>query len=252
MNIAIVFYGQPRDYLKGYNNIIQFIKTQHDCKFDFFYHCWVLDENEHYKCSPWKNIDDSTLLYNKDIITHLQKLYNPISHEIENQNCVILDDSLYNNTIAFKNTKGLKLSNINNTLFQMYSRNKARNVLKKYLDKNCTQYDFVMMLRFDINEMPHINFNALNKQKVYVSNLWYYHNFRKIIPDNCIITPTNIFLEWFNIYDTLKDILDNTQLMYNVNRLNEDFEINAEQLIFSKYILHYHNTDNILYFEKGF
>ena len=36
MNIAIILYGQPRNYIKGYNNIKQFIKTQHNCHFDFF------------------------------------------------------------------------------------------------------------------------------------------------------------------------------------------------------------------------
>ena len=36
MNIAVVLYGQPRDYIKGYNNIMKFIKTQDNCKFDFF------------------------------------------------------------------------------------------------------------------------------------------------------------------------------------------------------------------------
>ena len=109
MNIAVVLYGQPRDYLKGYNNIMAFIEKQKDCKFDFFYHCWKLNENEQYKYSPWRNIDANTLIYSEKIITDLEELYKPISYEIENQNQVSFDDSLYKNTIAFNNTKGLKI-----------------------------------------------------------------------------------------------------------------------------------------------
>ena len=35
MNIAIVLYGQPRDFLKGYENINNIIKNNINCKFDF-------------------------------------------------------------------------------------------------------------------------------------------------------------------------------------------------------------------------
>ena len=38
MNIAVVLYGQPRDYIKGYNNIMEFYKNQENVIFDFFYH----------------------------------------------------------------------------------------------------------------------------------------------------------------------------------------------------------------------
>ena len=132
----------------------------------------------------------------------------------------------------------------------MYSRNKARNLLHTYLKKidYKVHYDFVIILRFDIDLMPKIHFNKLNKSNVYVSNI---HLPRKIIPDNCIIAPTNIFLEWFNVYDMLKNILDNTQLLKIVTELNENIIINAEQIIFAKYIFHYQNTDNILYFQEN-
>jgi hypothetical protein len=250
MNIAIVLYGQPRDYLKGYNNIIAFIKTQKNCKFDFFYHTWKLNKNESYKCSPWRNIDTNNLIYHENIINNLQELYNPISYEISNQNELDFDDLLYKNTIAFNNTRGLKINNINNILYQMYSRNKARNLLYEYLNKidNTIHYDFVMILRFDINIMPEVNLNEMDTSKTYISDI---HYPRKVIPDNCIITPTKIFLEWFNIYETLKDILDNADLLKNLHILNEDLHINAEELILAKYIFHYKNFINIRYFKGG-
>jgi hypothetical protein len=251
MHIAIVLYGQPRNYLKGYHNITEFIKTQYNCTFDFFYHCWVLNENETYKHSPWRNISSSDLCFNTNTSIELQKLYKPISHEIENQNDVMFEPSIYKDTIAFNNnTDKNLLNNINNTLFQMYSRNKARNILDRYLEKmgETVHYDFVMMLRFDISNMPSIQFNELDKLKVYISNI---HCPRKIIADNCIIAPIPIFLQWFNIYDRLKDIINNTQLLEDIIKLNETIYINAEELIFAKYIFQYKNTDNISYFNGG-
>jgi hypothetical protein len=130
----------------------------------------------------------------------------------------------------------------------MYSRNKARNVLQRYLEKNNVHYDFVLTLRFDLSIMPNIQFNELNKSNVYISNL---HCPRKIMPDNCIIAPTDIYLKWFNIYEMLKDIIDNINLFEKIKSLNEDLDINPEELILAKYIYHYQNTDNILYFTGG-
>jgi hypothetical protein len=247
MKIAIVLFGQPRDYVTGYNNIMNFIKQHTDCSFDFFYHCWTLNEGQSYNTSPWRKIDKNTLIYKNEIITDLQNLYNPCLCEYENQNQVSFDDSIYKNTIAYNNTSGLALSNIDNTLFHMYSRNKARNLLDTYLKKMDYKihYDFVIMMRFDIGFIPKINLNELNISYTYLSDM---HLPRNIIPDIFIITPTKIFLEWFNIYESLNYTLNNKGLYENMLSLNEKLYINAEELIFAKYIFHYKNTDNIKYF----
>ena len=248
MNIAIILYGQPREYMKGYNNIMTFIKNQNNCNFDFFYHTWKLKENQSYQYSPWRNIDKNTLIYNDNIINDLQNLYNPISCEIENQEDIIFNESLYKNTLLYNNTTGLRITNINNTLYQMYSRNKARDLLNNYLNENNKNYDFVIFVRFDIGVMPIININELEKNKTYISNSLYP---RKCFPDFCIISPTNIFLEWFNIYDKLSELLNNKELINKIYSYSEGFEINAEDLIFGKYIFHYDNIDNIRYFNGG-
>lgn len=247
MKIAVVLYGQPRDYLKGYNKIMDFINSQ-GCEFDFFYHCWSLNENETYKYSPWRNIDNTSLIYTKNIITHLQELYNPISCEIENQATVTFDKSLYVNSIAFNNTMEHSKANVNNTLFQMYSRNKARNILYEYLEKTKENYDCVLTLRFDISSMPEVNLNSLNKSMVYISNV---HYPRKIISDNCIIAPTKVYLDWFTIYDRLQELINNKELMETIRALDEKLIINPEELILSNYIFYYKNLDNISYFNGG-
>lgn len=248
MKIAVVLYGQPRDYLTGYRNIMTFIKQHPTCTFDFFYHVWKLNENEIYSCSPWRPIDN--LIYKDKIITELQELYNPISYECEYQTKLIFNNLSYKNTLAFNNTVEPQLSNINNVLFQLYSRNKARNLLNEYLKKegNNVHYDFVLSVRFDIINMPEVNLSELNTSYTYISDRLYP---RKTMSDMCIITPTSVFLEWFNIYEKLKDIIDNDDLTWDVNVLDEKLILNTEELIFAKYIFHYKNVNNIKYFKGG-
>jgi len=250
MRIAVALYGQPRDYMKGYNNIMAFINKHNDCTFDFFYHCWSLNENQSYKHSPWRDINKDSLIFREEILTHLQELYNPISCEIQNQNLITFDESLYNDTIAFNNTKGIRISNINNTLFQMYSQNKVRNLVDAYLTKmdNSVHYDFVILTRYDVGVMPDIDLTAMDTSDTYVSDILFP---RKIIPQACIITSMKMFVEWFNIYDALNDILDNKDIAEYMSSLNECLQINPEELVFAKYLFHYKIPVNIHYFNGG-
>jgi hypothetical protein len=64
--------------------------------------------------------------------------------------------------------------------------------------------------------------------------------------------PKKIFIEWFDIYERLKDILNNKDLISIVHSFNEKLDINPEELMFAKYLLHYKNVDNIQYFNGGY
>ena len=247
MNIAIILHGQPRDYKKGYNNIMNFIKKQTDCKFDFFYHTWRINENEYYTTSKWRNIDQNTLLFKEEILSDLHELYNPISYEIDNQNTLTFDESLYMNTIAFNNSNSIYLGNISNTLFNIYSKTKARHLFDKYLKKmdNTVHYDFVIPLRFDIDNMPEVNLRELDIYKTHVPNILYP---RYLLPDFCCITSQKIYLEWHNLYEMLPEFLNDTYVTETLSIRGETNIINMEQMITSKYLFHYKNLDNISYF----
>lgn len=224
---------------------MNFTKKQKDCSFDFFFHCWKLGQHETYKASPWRTIDPATLVYNDHIPTHLQELYNPVSCEFEEQSYVTFDLSKYTDTLAFRNTMGVKRSNIQNILYQMYSRNKAKNLV----NNAGRSYDFVIMVRFDISVMPDVILPELDTTMIYVSNL---HRPRNIIPDNCIISPMTVFLKWFNIYEDLQHIVDNSRLSKTMTRMGETLEFNAEELILAQYVFHYGDMGrNIRYFQGG-
>ena len=248
MRIACVLYGQPRDYIKGYNNIMEFYKNQENVIIDFFYHCWLLNPGEEYKASPWREINKNTLCYAENIEESIKQLYNPICYEYELQK--IFDATKYKNTIAYNNTARSQVhtDNISNTLSNIYSKSKARNLLDVHIKKTNICYDFVIMTRFDMQTMPNLKLTELDKSKTYVADI---HRPKSIISDALIITPTRTFLEWFNIYEQLTDILDNESLLKIIRSLGETIYINSEELIFAKYILHNKNIDNIAYFEGG-
>ncbi len=248
MRVACVLYGQPRDYIKGYNYIMEFYKNQENVIVDFFYHCWTLNPGEEYKVSPWREINKNTLYYAQNIEESIKNLYNPICYEYEVQKT--FDATKYKNTIAYNNTTHCQrlTDNISNTLSQMYSRNKARNLLDAYIKNTNTYYDFVIMQRFDMLSMPNLKLTKLDKSKTYVSNV---HRPRNIIPDCNFIIPTKTFLEWFNIYEELTDILDNENLLKNIRSLGENLLINGEEILFAKYIFHNKNMDNIEYVDGG-
>ena len=247
MKIAICLYGQPRNYKLGYENINNFIKKNNLDNPDFFIHVWKLENNEKYQYSPWRNINANDLIVknNEIIIEDLIKLYNPIKYEYENS-INEFDKKIYNNSIIYNNTlyNSKKINNIDNTLSQIYSKNKVRNLLYNYTSENHKEYDMVIMTRIDYETT--INFvldNTINRNKVYVSNI---HVPRKILPDNFIVCSFNKFMNMFNIYENLFNIVNNNDLQNKFKNINERFCINAEELLLANY-LYFYNLDDIIY-----
>ena len=249
MKVACVFYGQPRNYTDGYDCLMKFLKNQENVQVDFFYHCWILKDGDKFTPAPWREIYHLTLYYKETTVEHLKELYNPISCEYEYQHGLSFDTSIYKDTLAYKNTEkqDKKIRNMQNILFQLYSRNKARNLFEKYVIDTNTQYDLVIMTRFDIDSIPNLKLTELDRSKVYVSNLW---RPRNTIPDNFIISPQQVFIKWMNIYEEIGELLNDEILYAKIKELGEGLDINAEELIVAKYILHYKNMDNIVFYQR--
>ena len=248
MNVAIVLFGQPRDYLTGYNTITQFCKNQDlNVRFEVFYHCWTLNDGEKFKVSPWRHISEETKHYDQNTETILQRLYNPVAFKYENQNNKTFDETLYKNTIAYNNIDNPHgFNNIDNILYQYYSRNTARNILHDHTQKTNTQYDFVILTRFDVCFLPELKLNEIDKTKTHVSN---YHLPRQVLSDICTISSSTVFLEWFNIFPKITDMFNSTSLLETMKSIGEDLIINAEQIITMKYLSLYGNFDNMVYYD---
>ena len=249
MRIAVILSGQPRDYMTGYKNIKEFLSKQ-NADVDFFYHCWTLEKGSKYEYPAWSKATQNDIAFKDNIENTLEELYKPVSNEYERQ-ISNFDTSLCIESLAYENMFQNtilhpieKLKKLNSTLSQMYSRNKAGNLLKNHIDKTGTHYDCVLMTRFDITISPDIYLSSLDLSKTYVSGRF---SPRTIFVDNFIIAPTEVILNILNLYNDLVDIVNNEPLSNTLKGLGELLQLNSEELTFAKYILHYNNVDNVRY-----
>lgn len=253
MRIAICLYGQPRNFRKGFTYLSNLINKNKDISFDFFFHCWKIDDGDMYETNPWREYSNTELLvHNSDLlIQELIKIYNPVlfeyQHYDEFKNAFSI--AQIENTIAVKNTSGKcgEHSVMFNIISQMYSRNKVRNILNTYINSTNIHYDYVIMTRFDFHFFD-LNFNLhlLNPNKVYTDHL---HVPRYLLPDNFLIMSTDRFIKWFTIYDNLLILLDNKDLDQLMNDYGEILIVNAEQLIMASYIYHFGELNTAYFYE---
>ncbi len=100
----------------------------------------------------------------------------------------------------------------------------------------------------DKNDLVYDNSMLDNLKKLQETPYVSYRNYpRHIIPDNCIISPSDLFLKWFNTYENLNNITDNHELEEIIISLNEKLIVNSEELL-ANYLFYYKNTNNIKYF----
>jgi len=244
MKVAVCLFGQPRNYKKGHEVLSQFLKKQ-DVVADFFYHAWTLEPGRIYPSSPHRNINLSSLTYNQNTITELNELYKPVAHYHEPQKTEF-NPERFANTLAYKNTvNSKKKENMNNVLSQMYSRTIVRDLLNNHILKNKTSYNKVIMTRFDYNAPLDFNLHDLISSYTYVAGKNYPQ--RCILPDTFIIAPQSVFLEWFTLYTTLEDVLNNKELYTEMKKYGELLEINPEEIIMAYYLYHNVTLDLVKY-----
>jgi hypothetical protein len=216
---------------------------------NFFFHCW-LDNNIKYDCSPWRTIDEKTLLIENqnDIKDDLLQLYKPISYLYEkpldkNKDTLLTEIEFIKNSIAYINSNNAKKNNIYNTISQIYSRNKVKELFEKYIIDTKTNYYMVISTRFDGFHFPdNIKISNYSKNKIYASSMY---RPRYIIPDNFLIIPPEIYINWFNLYKNISNIINNNEIEMKINNINEKLEFNMEEMLLSNYLFCGLEIDNI-------
>ena len=148
-------------------------------------------------------------------------------------------------SIAYKNSNQAKKNNIYNSISQIYSRNKVKDLFEKYITNTKTNYDIVISTRFDGFCFPNnLEISNIQKNKIYTSSIY---KPRYIIPDNFLIIPPDIYINWFNIYKNIKNVINNKEIETEMNNINEKLEFNMEELLLSNYLLCGYNLNNIEY-----
>ena len=251
MNIAICLHGQPRDYKYGYNCISNLININRENKYDFFFHCWI-DDNIKYKCSPWRNINEKDLFIdNQDHVKNdISQLYKPISclyeKPLDENNDILLTDFEYiKKSRAYSNSNKMIKNNMYNTYSQFYSRNKVKDLFEEYITNTKTKYDMVISTRFDGFGFPtDFKFSTMQKNKIYTSSV---HRPRYIIPDTFLIIPSEIYINWFNFYKNIKNIINNMEIDTKIININEKMIFNSEEMLLSNYLFYGYDVNNIEY-----
>ena len=242
MKIAYCLYGQPRNNLEGFKNISNFVNTHTNIEVDFYYHAWYSKPTEkkiYYDASPRGKTNQNNLLQVSNIIEILNNLYHPVDYHYEDSRT--FDYSKYKNTIAYYNCQDKKvIKSISNVLSQLYSRNQVRNMLYNQNKK----YDCIITSRFDFLNPISINLYKIDLSKTYVSDL---HYPRKIFPDNFMILSQNDYLNLFNIFDNLNNIVDNEFLNIKMIVNNEKLYLNTEEIILANYYNYHDDTSNVVY-----
>ena len=253
MRVAICLFGQPRNYNGGYNCIKNFIDKHNNIDFDIFYHTWHKDCSsnslEYYDSAPWSHSrpGSNELIIQPNTIEKLNNLYKPTDYIVEEPKR--FDYKRFEHTLAFKNTahSAKHVNNISNILSQCYSRNKVRNILNNYINKYNIQYDFVIHVRFDYVKHISINLNDIDLTKIYAPNNWVNAN-RIIITDPLIMLPQEHFLNIFNLYDNLENILNNNDVYELLKKYKEKLYLNSEELILASFFYYNYSTENDIIF----
>lgn len=251
MKIAVCLYGQPRDYKNGYMCIDNLIKKNDENTYDFFFHCWI-DDNIEYDVSPWRKIDKNTLIIkNENVVKNdISQLYKPKSYLYEkpldkNKEELLNEMEYIKKSKAYANCNDRKKDNIYNTFSQIYSRNKVKDLFEEYITTTKTHYDYVISTRFDGFNIPkEVKLTNIQQPKIYTSSMF---RPRYIIPDNFLIIPPEIYINWFNIYKNIKNIINNKDIELKMNNIKEKLEFNMEELLLSNYLFYGYDVNDIEY-----
>jgi len=254
MRIAVCLYGQPRDYKYGNICIKNFIQTNPDNTYEFFFHCWI-DDNVTYDCSPWRKIDEKTLYIKNqnEIKNELLKLYLPISHVFEkplNKTSpdVTAEIEHINQSKAYSNGSTPHKMNTFNVFSQLCSRGKVRDIFYEYIKASNAHYDAVITTRFDGWNFPRdLKISTIEKNKLYISSM---HRPRYVIPDNFLFMSADVYITVCNLYENMKRIINNDEIESKMKSVNEKMVFNSEEIILASFFLCGYEVSDLVYLFK--
>jgi hypothetical protein len=233
--VALCLYGQPRNYIEGHKYIKQFILEKYEPT--VFFHTWFDKDlaGTIYDVSPWRTIDQNYKTMKEDTIDNLVQLYQPERYYYEKPITFNIENIINSN--GYQKTE--KKTNVNNTLSQMFSRQRVRNILEEYQKENNMTFDMVIGIRFDIQISKLEDFDVT--QNIYVFN---FHKERPLIfPDNIIISNSTNFLKIFDIFNNILNLLnseisDEQKISYDHFKIMGGCVINPEELIAAQILFH--------------
>jgi hypothetical protein len=208
MYIALCLYGQPRRYLDGYKSLItDWLQKFENISFDVFFHTWIDEHNTYYDASNWRNINSNDLLIDKDIIKKLVDLYKPKEYCFDNP--INFNQDSYKNNTPYDLSDTNYKNTISNTISQLYSRQRVRDIFLNYVSNENINYDFVIGCRFDFLNQINLNLFEIDNSLIYSSSI-----ITGILQNFFIsVSNTENYLKITNIFNNLLKMVNNEELI---------------------------------------
>lgn len=245
MRVALCFFGQPRQARKGlatFRELMQ--RNANDVEFDVYFHAWNDPSQTRYAASPWRNIPEEDLVVDPHIIDFLVDAYRPVAHLADLPRTTFdIDVPGLHASPFWKHSSPTLQANLVNTLSQLYSRQKVRDLVVEH----GRQYDLIIASRFDFLRPVAVQLACLDSSKLYVSDM---HVPRPIFPDNLMITSPDLFMSMFNSYSDLPEILFSPPLLHLLWHVHgEAPNLSTETLLFAAFLHHFgsRTTDLVVY-----
>ena len=240
MKVAFCLYGQPRLAQRGHDNIAAFLKHQ-NVSVDFYMHVWHDPEKMRFDSSPWRTIPAAELQIDDDTIPYLLKAYRPVSCQIERPRTLSVPG--IQESIMFQNSDHITRANLNNTLSQMYSKQRVRDLLAP----RAYEYDWIVVSRYDFLNPIRVDLRELEKGKLYVPD---FRLPQALFSDALLICSPSIFLPLFNAYADMASIMNDEALHHKMGVYGERAVLVTENILFASFVKHFSVENDVAYTPK--
>jgi hypothetical protein len=171
MKVALAFFGQPRfvDNPKVINTYKKVILDRYDT--DVFCHTWWTEDGGEYDYSTWSKISKCPIP--KDALEIIDKNYKPIVLEYDTPETFVLPPkakSFIDAKFTGKHPHGNHWNekNYSNVMSQLKSIQKVSNLVEEHTENTGTEYDFIVLARYDTSLIGFPDLNQCDSSKFYL------------------------------------------------------------------------------------
>jgi hypothetical protein len=226
MKVALLLFGQPRyiENLKVFNSHLEHIISKYET--DVFCHTYF-DPDHEFIPSCWSQI--KPIKCNPNSIHIIEDNYKPKKIKVDAPKTFNISNEIVNSS-RFKKFNFMNELNTSNLLSQLYSINCVSELFETYCNDTNTEYDFVIVARYDsiILEFPSL-FDL-------DSNFFYSMNHHPRFPDIFFIFHPK-FIQSQHTFKNVDLILDN--IVSNKTPDNYFWDFSGECMKFNNFMLYF-------------
>lgn len=232
MKVALLLFGQPRhiENLKVFDSHLKHIINKYET--DVFCHTYFDPDNYEFIASSFSKLNP--IKCNPNSIHIIEDNYKPKKIKVDLPKTFNISKEIIESP-RFQRFDYLIDLNINNLMSQLYSINCVSEMFETYCNDNKTEYDFVIVARYDIIILEFPSLFDLD------SKFFYRMNHHPHFPDIFFIFHPK-FIKSQHTFENLALILDNVVS----NKIPDHFfwDFSAECMKFNNFIL-YHSPELI-------